>query len=51
MGKTYITIKGRKQWQVPTGHRQDRKHTIMDSRPKRQRTRKNVIEAHIKEYQ
>ncbi len=36
--RNHIKIKVRPQWQVPTGHKEHR-HTVMDNRPKRQRTR------------
>ena len=45
-----ITLKVRKQWEVPTGHRQDRKVTTMDSRPRKQRTRQGVDKAWRKDY-
>lgn len=47
---TTIHINLRKPWQVPTGHRQDRKVTTMDSRPKRQRTRQGVDKSWRREY-
>ena len=45
-----INIKVRKQWEVPTGHREDRRVTTMDNRPKRQRTRQGTNKQWRKEY-
>ena len=36
--------------EVPTGHKQDRKDTTMDNRPKRQRTRQGVDKSWRREY-
>jgi len=48
--KETISIKVRNQWEVPTGHKQDRKDTTMDNRPKRQRTRQGVDKTWRREY-
>ena len=36
-----IKLKVKKPWEVPTGHREER-YTVMNNRPKRQRTRKDI---------
>lgn len=36
-----IKIKVKKRWELPTGHK-EHKFTVMDNRPKRQRTRKAI---------
>ena len=45
-----IKIKVKKRWQLPTGHREDR-NTIMDHRPKRMRTRKDIERSWKKEFE
>jgi hypothetical protein len=44
-----IKIHTKKSWEVPTGHREHR-DTLMDNRPKRQRTRKDVDRSWRQEY-
>jgi hypothetical protein len=44
-----IKIKVKKPWEVPTGHKEHRDTTI-DSRPKRQRTRKDIDRGWQREY-
>ena len=48
--KETISIKVRNLWEVPTGHKQDRKDTTMDNRTKRQRTRQGVDKSWRREY-
>ena len=48
--KATITLKISKPWEIPTGHKQDRRDTTMDSRRKRQRTRQGIDKAWRKEY-
>jgi hypothetical protein len=45
-----IKLKLRKPWEVPTGHREDRKDTTMDHRPKRMRTRRAIDNSWRNEY-
>ena len=45
-----IKIKVKHPWEMPTGHREDRKDTSMDSRPKRLRTRNDIDRAWRDEY-
>ena len=44
-----IKLKVKKPWEVPTGHREHR-DTLMDNRPKRLRTRKDIERGWRKEY-
>lgn len=44
-----IKLKTKKPWEVPTGHREER-YTVMDNRPKRQRTRKAAERQWKQEY-
>lgn len=44
-----VKIKTKKPWEVPTGHKEHR-DTTMDSRPKRQRTRKDIERSWRDEY-
>ena len=44
-----IKLKTKKPWEVPTGHREER-YTVMDNRPKRQRTRKAAEQRWKQEY-
>ena len=44
-----IQIKIKKRWELPTGHK-EHKHTIMDNRPKRMRTRQDIDKAWREEY-
>jgi hypothetical protein len=44
-----IKIKVKKPWEVSTGHKEHR-DTIMDNRPKRQRTRKAIDRSWQREY-
>jgi hypothetical protein len=44
-----VKIKVKPQWQVATGHREHR-DTLMDNRPKRQRTRKDIDRSWRREY-
>lgn len=39
--RNHIKLKVKKQWQLPTGHKEHR-HTVMDNRPKRRRTRQGI---------
>jgi hypothetical protein len=45
-----IQIKVKKRWQIPTGHKEHR-DTIMDHRPKRMRTRKDIERSWRKEFE
>lgn len=45
-----VKIKVKKRWEVPTGHKEDRKVTTFDHRPKRQRSRNDVDKAWRNEY-
>lgn len=47
--RNIIKIKTKKPWELATGHREDR-NTVMDNRPKRQRTRKDIERNWQKEY-
>lgn len=44
-----IKVKTKHQWELPTGHREHR-DTLMDNRPKRQRTRQDIDRAWRNEY-
>lgn len=44
-----IKLKVKKPWELATGHREHR-DTLMDNRPKRLRTRKDIDRAWRKEY-
>jgi hypothetical protein len=44
-----IKLKVKKPWEVSTGHKEHR-DTIMDNRPKRQRTRKAIDRSWQQEY-
>jgi hypothetical protein len=44
-----IKLKVKKPWEVPTGHKESR-NTLMDSRPKRCRTRKAIDRSWREEY-
>ena len=44
-----IKLKVKKPWEVSTGHKEHR-DTIMDNRPKRQRTRKAIDRSWQREY-
>lgn len=44
-----IKFKTKKPWQLPTGHR-EHKHTTMDNRPKRMRTRRDIDKVWRDEY-
>ena len=44
-----IRLKTKKPWEVSTGHKEYR-HTAMDNRPKRQRTRKAIDKQWRNEY-
>jgi hypothetical protein len=44
-----IRLKTKKPWEVSTGHKEYR-HTAMDNRPKRQRTRKAIDKQWRSEY-
>jgi hypothetical protein len=46
---TKIKFKSKKIWQLPTGHREHR-DTVMDNRPKRMRTRKDIDKKWRDEY-
>lgn len=45
-----IKIKTKKQWDTPTGHKEDRVDTSMDNRPRRLRTRKDIERQWQEEY-
>ena len=45
-----IKIKVKKSWQLPQGHREDRRDTTFDNRPKRQRTRRDIDKSWRDEY-
>ncbi len=45
-----IKIKVKQSWELPTGHKEDRRDTLMDNRPKRLRTRKDSERAWRREY-
>ena len=47
--RNHIKLKVLPQWQVPTGHKEHR-YTVMDNRPKRQRTRKDIEKRWQDEY-
>lgn len=47
--RNIIKIKTKKPWELPTGHREER-YTVMDNRPKRQRTRKAAERQWKQEY-
>lgn len=49
--RNIVKIKTKQPWELPTGHRQDRKDTSMDNRPKRQRTRRDIERSWQKEYE
>lgn len=44
-----IKVKTKKPWELATGHR-EHKDTLMDNRPKRQRTRRDIDNCWRKEY-
>lgn len=44
-----IKIKTKQRWELPTGHKEER-YTVMDNRPKRQRTRSDIDRKWRKEY-
>jgi hypothetical protein len=44
-----IKLKVKKPWETPTGHKEHR-DTVMDNRPKRQRTRKDIERGWQNEY-
>ena len=44
-----VKVKVKAQWEVATGHREHR-DTLMDSRPKRQRTRRDIDKTWRREY-
>jgi hypothetical protein len=44
-----IKLKTKKPWEVSTGHKEHR-YTVMDNRPKRQRTRKAIDKQWRNEY-
>lgn len=44
-----IKLKTKKPWELSTGHREER-YTVMDNRPKRQRTRKAIERQWRKEH-
>jgi hypothetical protein len=44
-----IKVKVKKPWEVSTGHKEHR-DTVMDNRPKRQRTRKDIERGWRDEY-
>jgi hypothetical protein len=48
--RNIVKIKVKKPWELPTGHREDR-YTVMDNRPKRQRTRKDIERQWRNEYE
>jgi hypothetical protein len=43
-------IKAKHSWEMATGHREDRRDTSMDNRPKRQRTRHDIDKSWRDEY-
>lgn len=45
-----LKIKAKKRWELATGHREDRRETTFDNRPKRQRTRKDIDRGWQQEY-
>lgn len=45
-----LKIKTKKSWQLPMGHTEDRSITSFDSRPKRQRTRRDIDKTWRDEY-
>ena len=47
--RNVIKLKVKKPWEVATGHREHR-DTVMDNRPKRQRTRKDIEKGWRDEY-
>ncbi len=47
--RNIIKLKVKKPWELPTGHREER-YTVMDNRPKRQRTRKDIERQWRQEY-
>ena len=44
-----IKLKAKKPWETPTGHK-EHKDTVMDNRPKRLRTRKDIERGWQREY-
>jgi hypothetical protein len=44
-----IKVKVKKPWETPTGHKEHR-DTVMDNRPKRQRTRRDIDRSWRQEY-
>lgn len=47
--RNYIKIKVKKPWELSTGHR-EHKHTVMDNRPKRRRTRQGIDKGWREDY-
>ncbi len=45
-----VKLKVKPQWQVPTGHKEDRTVTTFDNRPKRKRTRNDIDRSWRREY-
>ncbi len=43
-------VKTKQPWEISTGHREDRRDTSMDNRPKRQRTRHDIDKSWRDEY-
>lgn len=48
--KIKVKVKVKKPWELSTGHKEDRRDTSMDNRPKRQRTRRDIDKAWRNEY-
>jgi hypothetical protein len=46
-----IKIKTKKQWELPTGHKEDQQDTTMDNRPRRLRTRRDIERQWQEEYE
>ncbi|NBW15171.1 MAG: hypothetical protein EBR82_44945 [Caulobacteraceae bacterium] len=47
--RNVVKLKVKQPWEVPTGHKEHR-DTVMDNRPKRQRTRKDIERGWRNEY-
>ena len=48
--KETIRLNIKRPWELALGHKQDRRDTTMDSRPKRQRTRSGVDKQWRRDY-
>lgn len=49
--RNIIKIKTKRPWEMPMGHKEDRKDTSMDNRPKRLRTRRDIERQWRQEYE